>query len=494
MKIKNIKCIDELTFEFPLKSGLYAITGENGAGKTTLISCASSVFFHLPMKECFGNPNGALINFQLDDTERTSYVEDRVWKQRASKKKMLINGFFEGSLIFGNRFRDCTLGSIRSLESITDKDVYEAPKFISENLGEILHEDLNFYNNLYVVKKEKADKLKLTKQTFMRKVDDNKYISQHKMSTGENLLVSILYSIYTAINKRTNKYKDISYVIFLDEIELALHSSALRRLILFLKKLSIDEDLIIYFSTHSLELLREIKPENIYYLSVDYQGKIGVTNPCYPAFATRNLYGNEGSGYDIVILVEDDLANLIVDKLWINYKIGNSMRKLILPTGGWTKTIELAYDITTANMLQKGTRLAVILDKDIASEVPNFLENNKKFKGVKVDYLPMPSLEKYLKNKLIISCDRKFENYLDSYLFQKRSVKDLLREYKNILIDNKKDNDENGKTLFGVLINELYTMKKSRDDIVDFVVRYILDNETESLKDLKEYLQVKIIE
>ena len=110
------------------------------------------------------------------------------------------------------------------------------------------------------------------------------------------MIISILCSIYTAIYKRTNKYKDISYVIFLDEIELALHSSALRRLILFLKKLSTDEDLIIYFSTHSLELLREIKPENIYYLSIDYHGKIGVTNPCYPAFATRNLYGNEGSG------------------------------------------------------------------------------------------------------------------------------------------------------------------------------------------------------
>ena len=170
------------------------------------------------------------------------------------------------------------------------------------------------------------------------------------------------------------------------------------------------------------------------------------------------------------------------------------MRKLTLPTGGWTKTIELAYDITTANMLQKGTRLAVILDQDIVGEVPKFLENNKKFKGVKYDYLPIPSLEKYLKNKLINICDRKFENYLDSYLFQKKSIKDLLIEYKNTQLNNKKDNDKNGKILFGVLMNELNTMKKDRGDIVDFVVRYILENEIESLKDLREYLQKKIIE
>lgn len=37
-------------------------------------------------------------------------------------------------------------------------------------------------------------------------------------------------------------------------------------------------------------------------------------------------------------------------------------------------------------------------------------------------------------------------------------------------------------------------MKKGRDDIVDFVVRYILDNEIESLKDLQEYLRKKIAE
>ena len=37
-------------------------------------------------------------------------------------------------------------------------------------------------------------------------------------------------------------------------------------------------------------------------------------------------------------------------------------------------------------------------------------------------------------------------------------------------------------------------MKKDRGEIVDFVVRYILENEIESLKDLREYLQKKIIE
>ena len=36
MKIRNIKCIENLDFTFPLNKGIYAITGENGAGKSTL--------------------------------------------------------------------------------------------------------------------------------------------------------------------------------------------------------------------------------------------------------------------------------------------------------------------------------------------------------------------------------------------------------------------------------------------------------------------------
>lgn len=35
MTIKNIKCIKELKFEFPIDPGIYAITGENGSGKST---------------------------------------------------------------------------------------------------------------------------------------------------------------------------------------------------------------------------------------------------------------------------------------------------------------------------------------------------------------------------------------------------------------------------------------------------------------------------
>ena len=320
-------------------------------------------------------------------------------------------------------------------------------------------------------------------------IKEGDLISQPRMSTGENLMLSILSSLEIVHNKRINS-DGRPYIIFLDEIELALHSSALRRLVLFLKKIALDDGLSIFFSTHSIELLREIKSQNIYYLSSLYNDSIMVTNPCYPAYATRNLYGDDGYGNDIVVLVEDDLSKLVIEKILMSKKIAQNIRIKILPTGGWTNTISMAYDITTSNLIQKGTRLAIILDRDIKSQVPMFLKKHKQFSNLKIDFLPISSLEKYLRDNLFFNINEKLFSLLDTYLFQKRPLKEVLSLYKEDL--QKEDTD--GKSFFGLLLNEVRSMRKDRDDIVDLVVRFIIDNETNSLNELENYLKQKILE
>lgn len=56
-------------------------------------------------------------------------------------------------------------------------------------------------------------------------------IIQLNMTTGENLLLTILNSLERRLNKEI--YGEIPAFMFLDEVELALHSSALRRLVFF---------------------------------------------------------------------------------------------------------------------------------------------------------------------------------------------------------------------------------------------------------------------
>ena len=79
---------------------------------------------------------------------------------------------------------------------------------------------------------------------------------------------------------------------------------------------------------------------------------------------------------------------------------------------------------------------------------------------------------------------------LDSYVFQKKPLNDILKEYKK---QNEKD-DSDGKILYGYLLNELRSMRKDRDDLVEIVVKYIMTNNTQAIESLTTYLRSKITE
>lgn len=56
------------------------------------------------------------------------------------------------------------------------------------------------------------------------------------------------------------------------------------------------------------------------------------------------------------------------------------------------------------------------------------------------------------------------------------------------------EDDSDGKTLYGYLLNEVRSMRKDRGDIVDLVVRFILENDSNSVNKLTEYLRKKILD
>lgn len=191
----------------------------------------------------------------------------------------------------------------------------------------------------------------------------------------------------------------------------------------------------------------------------------------------------------MVILVEDDLAKIIIEKILITKDLAQNIRIKILPTGGWTNTISMAYDVISSNLLQKGTKIAVVLDQDIKDQVPKFLSTNKQYKGIKLDFLPIASLEKYLRYNLISVTNQKLFSMLDTYLFQKKPLQEILSSYgQNI------DKDDDGKSLYGYLLNEVRSVRKDRDDIVDLVVRFIFDNDSDSVDKLSKYIEENILD
>lgn len=56
------------------------------------------------------------------------------------------------------------------------------------------------------------------------------------------------------------------------------------------------------------------------------------------------------------------------------------------------------------------------------------------------------------------------------------------------------EDDSDGKTLYGYLLNEVRSMRKDREDIVDLVVRFILENDSNSVNKLTEYFRKKILD
>ena len=56
------------------------------------------------------------------------------------------------------------------------------------------------------------------------------------------------------------------------------------------------------------------------------------------------------------------------------------------------------------------------------------------------------------------------------------------------------EDDSDGNTLYGYLLNEVRSMRKDREDIVDLVVRFILENDSNSVNKLTEYLRKKILD
>lgn len=302
------------------------------------------------------------------------------------------------------------------------------------------------------------------------------------MSTGENLLISILNSLYIRNNDRASLSKPC--MMFLDEIELALHPSSLKRLVQFLEDMANRYNYAIYFSTHSIELISGISPSNIFFIERHADNTIEVINPCYPAYATRILYDH--NGYDKVILVEDDLAKAIVEKLLRKEKLLNNKLVHVLPCGGYTKVIDLADDVITHNLLGKRASVSIVLDGDIEEKAEQYRIKQNIGNNIPLNFLPIESLEKYLKNKLIQNVDHTLFRRLNDYIFQNKSLTELVETYKKSVDLN---SDKDGKKLFGIIDTELRERRVERSELVTMVVDYLFEIEDESLNKLTSFLR-----
>lgn len=490
MHIHNVKDIDDFEFVIPTTKGLYALTGENGVGKSTVMTCAATAFYVPNFNDYFGNPRkGAYIKFKFNKKTRDISEFEGDWKAFSAKFEPLgITGFYEGSVVFGYRFKDIDYSYLRKLASVNEDDLEDASDFVKTELGIILHDDESYYQNLFVLKTNIAKQMRLKRAPYYYK-NKGVLISQLSMSTGENLLLTILNSIEKRLNKET--YGEVPAFMFLDEIELALHASALRRLIFFLKEIAEQHNTMVLFSTHSIELIRSIPPTNIYYLQRFADGSLITINPCYPVYATRNLEAS-AYGYDYIIMVEDELAQKMVDRILREKHLLSNKRVLVIAIGGWMQVLRFAYDTIRTNLTLRTTKILIVLDRDIEALVKPFLKKEKIGFANEPSYLPVKSLEKYLLYNLVQKVNEPLHQELNDYLFQGKSLVQIINEYvreekKGTFKDS--ENVENGKAFFGFLEHELRIIRKTEDDLVTIVMDFLFKENGKDLQELVVFLQ-----
>jgi predicted ATPase len=466
IKIREIRGIKALDVSLNLKPGIYAITGKNASGKSTLIASLASIFYRKILLSYFQNsPNNAKIEYELEGNSMiaTKNVAIKKWDFNGD---LMLNGFYEGSIIHGNRFRDTNYSALYEAARVQKHHLTPAENFVKENLGIILQNNANYYDNLFRLKARDAFSLFKFRGSpyFIDNIDENHLISQFSLSTGENLLISLLHSInFQLIQKAQRDH----YIVLLDEIELALHPQALVRLVKFLGQISRERNIAIYFSTHSVDLIRQISPHNIYYLHKHTDKTVEVINPCYPSYATKNI--SLFDGYDLLVLVEDHLARKLIEWIQRKHDLDNSKLIHVIPSGGWENTLMLHNEIVDSEILGYSKSVISILDGDIESEFKtNYLDKGK-FKNLNVTFLPIPSLEKFLLDKLIKNVDHKFFRHFGDTFFKKKSLETVIEEYnKKTVVKN------NGKELFNDLVSFATSVNKPEEEFVSMVCNYII--------------------
>lgn len=455
IEIVNIKNICRAQLKLPIEAGLYAIVGENATGKSTIMLALSQLV------------RGSSLS-QLDETdfEDSSYVKfnygkkEAIWKYNSQKRKwenniypskLPFDGFYEGSIFYGTRFRDISIAkTIPNLADICDAD-----DFVIKNLSKILHDNYDNYNTLKRIKNRViAKQYKLEGLPYFIEVD-GKIISQFKMSSGECMLISLLDFINNKVKKKNYKQED-RLLIFIDEVELALHPSAISRLVEFLDGLSKEHDVPVYFSTHSAEIIRKILPRRIYQIEND-TGKIVVNNPAYPSYVIRDLYTPDG--FDYLILVEDVLAKQIVEKVLREENMRTSRLVHVVPCGDWYNNLRLHRDLKDNMVLGIGKKIISIIDGDVVDDV----KEKNEFESLTKTFLPINSLEKFIYKKIILEQDTGFIKYFGDKFFHVRSIKNIINDYKS---SYNYQEDKNGKKLYNMLMSNLFSIGVEENDFV----------------------------
>lgn len=356
--------------------------------------------------------------------------------------------------------------------------------FIGDMVSFILHNDKNHYSNLLQLHLGYAKKLGFKNNPCFISYGGH-LVSQYRMSSGECLLISLFDFINNVIRDKMTKEPegdetvvddcplllDEPTLLIIDEIEAALHPSSIKRLMEYFLQLAEEYNFMIVISSHSAEVIRQIKPQNLFNIESSLEGSMIVSNPCYPSYAIRDVYTHVG--YDVVILTEDVLAQRFVDLALTEMRLKDNRLVNILPVGGWENVIKLYKDLVSNRYFGPTTLIFYILDGDV-KEMPVFKSNYRKDKTPKM-FLPIPSVEKFLQKIPTDIKYRALRSKVDSYIFNTDTILDLYNGFYTGDVGKRAEDDEDGKNFYNHIVKYLSRKGLSEDRFIDQLSTFIIE-------------------
>lgn len=474
--INNIRNIVKANIVLPFENGIYALVGANGSGKSTLMECMSFLLSKQKSKFLFGSNKSSVIGFKVEDNPPFQWIFDDFGQGTEPKTRTVCRGLYEGSLFYGTRFEDSrAIDNMITGDQLPKTDIADADTYVKEKLSYILHGDKDHYKTLKRIKNRKiANSLGLNNLPYFIESGQS-LISQYRMSSGECLLISLLHFLYNSIERRSMP-ADKKAVVLIDELELALHPVAVHRLLMFLEELIKEHDnLIVYISTHSAEIIRTLRPSQLFKVET-VDGVLTIEYNCYPSYLIRDLYCTVAP--DFLLLVEDTLAQMLVENVLRNENLRTSKLIHCVPVGGWKNVLALQNELTNKHVLGIGTRIISILDGDVEGKLTKADKRNLHM------FLPVSSVEKFLYGIIKENNNPKFRKMLADKYFTVKSLNEILSEYnKGTQLGQTDDN----KTFWAKLIKELSAVGITEQEFlsnltVDIIRHFDLTRFTDNLK------------
>ena len=367
LKIENLKHIRSLEFEIPLQ-GVWLLTGLNGSGKTSLLAAiyrmkepsAFQKYYRTSALHYYDSFQDSRITYHINNKTVTYKYGSERWRPTPNNQSKLFDDVCFPEIRFIEVNAKRVEPSLHDLQkkpkTITVQD--ETIKFMKEVL------DNNKWDQLKYINTQRGTGNKAYIIPYQRN-GRGYFFSEKNFSLGELCVLRLACALEQIQNDS---------LVLIDEIEIALHPKAQRKLLSKLQDIALNKNLTIIFSTHSSTLIKSIDRKKLLFLQQEGNtNKYKTISDVYPAQVLGEIAYDEELDMDFLFFVEDEEGKLLLTQIIEKYKnirnLGTAIFRpsyKIIPIGGFQQVMDVlasSSQIFRQNIIRKA-----FLDEDVYSE------------------------------------------------------------------------------------------------------------------------------